>query len=271
MERLFFSSPSVGKRGEGSFPVPAGHCLESPPRWGAVAEGWDAKISRLRAVLQLEEKCASMAGPNLEFAGNSSNGRQKGGPSRLLEAIIATDNLYQAWKKVRNGSPLAGSDRVTPEMFGCRVKENLVRLQQQMEEGSYRPQPFLQFPGPSSPGRPPRPLQIPAVVDRLLATAALTQLAPIANRVFSDSSHGYRSGRSHRSAREVASILVRSGKSWVCHADIRDFFDSVGHARLAELLERFWEDDQVRILLMSWMRTPSWKGAALVPRQNGLP
>ena len=74
-----------------------------------------------------------------------------------------------------------------------------------------------------------RQLGIPTVVDRLLQQALNQVLSPIFDPNFSESSYGFRPGRSAHQAVRKAQAYVSSGKRWLVDIDLEKFFDRVNH------------------------------------------
>jgi hypothetical protein len=85
----------------------------------------------------------------------------------LLKAVLARDNMQQAWKRVRSNKGAAGVD-------GLSIDETAERLmmwewpsiREQLLQGTYRPQPVRRVTIPKPDGGE-RELGIPTVTDRL--------------------------------------------------------------------------------------------------------
>ncbi|MFP4453805.1 MAG: reverse transcriptase domain-containing protein, partial [Desulfobacterales bacterium] len=67
------------------------------------------------------------------------------------------------------------------------------------------------------------------MVDRLVQQAILQVLNPLIDPTFSESSFGFRPGRSAHDALEQASRHVAEGRSIVVDCDLEKFFDRVNH------------------------------------------
>ena len=85
---------------------------------------------------------------------------------------------------------------------------------QQLLEDRYQPQAVKRVDIPK-PGGGMRQLGIPTVVDRLIQQALHQVLSPIFEAGFSDSSYGFRPGRSAHQAVLKAREYVADGKRWV--------------------------------------------------------
>jgi RNA-directed DNA polymerase len=84
--------------------------------------------------------------------------------------------------------------------------------------------PGVQIP---KPGGGQRQLGIPTVVDRLVQQMILQVLEPIFDPTFSDSSYGFRPGRSPHMALEQARKYVnREGRRFLVDLDLEKFLDT---------------------------------------------
>jgi RNA-directed DNA polymerase len=72
-------------------------------------------------------------------------------------------------------------------------------------------------------------LGIPTVVDRLVQQMILQVLESILDPTFSDSSFGFRPGRSAHDALHQAREYVSSGRHIVLDLDLEKFFDRENH------------------------------------------
>jgi len=123
--------------------------------------------------------------------------------SELLEDVLTSDNLAQAWKRVKANKGAPGIDGVTIEDFPDHARAHWPAVRQQIKEGRYQPQAVRRVEIPKADGGK-RLLGIPTVMDRVIQQAIAQVLTPIFDPTFSESSFGFRPGRNaHQAIRQV--------------------------------------------------------------------
>ena len=110
---------------------------------------------------------------------------------------FTTEQLWEAWERVRENEGCAGCDGVTVAHFAQRAHSALPRLYERVNEGAYRPFPLLKIVVEKHPGSAAtRTLLVPTVADRVLQTAVARHLSRSFEEEFLECSYGYRPGRS---------------------------------------------------------------------------
>ncbi len=127
----------------------------------------------------------------------------------LLERIFSSENLQSAWKRVRSNKGAPGVDGTTIETFPDRFRPLWSNIRASLMAGTYQPKPVLRVEIPKPTGGT-RPLGIPTVLDRLIQQAMAQVLTPIFDPEFSESSFGFRPGRSaHRPCGRCKGLCVK--------------------------------------------------------------
>jgi RNA-directed DNA polymerase len=155
--------------------------------------------------------------------------------AKLFEEVYAMPRLMMAFKKVRSNGGSAGPDGMSIEDFEERLTEELEGIREELQSHRYEPQPVRRVSIPK-PNGGERHLGIPNVRDRVVQYSALLAITPYFEPQFSESSYGFRVGRSQRGAIEAAQQHVANGKEWVVDLDLEKFFDTVNHDRVIQLL-----------------------------------
>ncbi len=188
----------------------------------------------------------------------------------LLSAVLARENMQQAWKRVRANKGAAGID-------GLGIGETMERLvwewpaiRDQLLRGTYRPQPVRRVTIPKPDGGQ-RELGIPTVTDRLIQQALLQVLQPLLDPTFSQHSYGFRPGRSAHQAIQAAQAHVESGRRVVVDVDLEKFFDRVNHDILIDRLRKRVADGGVIRLVRAYLTSGIMDGGVVMERNEGTP
>jgi len=116
-----------------------------------------------------------------------------------------------------------------------------------------------------------RQLGIPTVVDRLIQQALHQVLQPVFDSDFSESSYGFRPGRSAHDAVRRAHLYVKAGRRWVVDIDLEKFFDRVNHDVLMSRVARKVKDKRVLRLIRRYLEAGILEGGVVSPRTEGTP
>lgn len=126
----------------------------------------------------------------------------------LMEVIVDPRNVERAWRQVRRNRGAPGPDGVTITEFEGWCVEHWPTVRRQLLDGTYRPSPVRRKTIPKD-GGGERQLGIPNVLDRLIQQAICQVLTPIFDPGFSESSFGFRPGRSAHGAAKQAQQIIR--------------------------------------------------------------
>ena len=146
-------------------------------------------------------------------------GKERGGASGLLEAILDRDNLNRAYKRVKSNHGAAGIDGMSVEEALPWLKEHREELLQSIRDGSYEPSPVRRKEIPKPDGGV-RKLGIPTVVDRVIQQGIAQKLQNIWEPQFSDSSYGYRPKRSGQQAIQKVKEYAEAGYRYAVSVDL---------------------------------------------------
>src|SRR6201988_134481 len=190
----------------------------------------------------------------------------------LIDKVYKRKNLEMAWEKVKENRGSGGADGQSLTAFEAQLGPLLARLQRELEEDTYQPQPVRQHPIPKrdKPGEY-RVLGVPTIYDRVCQQALLNRLEPIFEPVFADSSFGYRRGRSTKDALRKVCKEIQSGSEWIVDADLRDFFGSADHEKLLTLVAQRVADGRVLRLIKAMLKAGSYGKGQLFPSERGTP
>ena len=188
----------------------------------------------------------------------------------LLRAVLARENLQQAWKRVRANKGAAGVDGLDINQTTVRLRTEWPAIREQLLSGTYRPQPVRRVTIPKPDGGE-RELGIPTVTDRLIQQAMLQVLQPILDPTFSEHSYGFRPGRSAHQAVLAAQAYVQSGRRVVVDVDLEKFFDRVNHDILIDRVQKRIGDGGVIRLIRAYLNSGIMVGGVVQERVMGTP
>ena len=190
----------------------------------------------------------------------------------LIDKVYKRKNLEMAWERVKANRGSGGVDGETLETFEAQLSQQLDRLQRELKEDTYQPQPVRQHPIPKrdKPGEY-RLLGIPTIYDRICQQALLNRIEPIFEPIFDDASFGYRRGRSTKDALRKVWQEIQGGSEWIVDADLRDFFGSVVHEKLLTLVAQRVADGRVLRLIEAMLKAGSYGKGQLFPSERGTP
>ncbi|EJE3221914.1 group II intron reverse transcriptase/maturase [Salmonella enterica] len=188
----------------------------------------------------------------------------------LMEAICEPVNLRQALKRVKANKGAAGADGMSVSELPGHLKHNWPELKAQLLSGSYRPSPVRRVSIPK-PGGGERQLGIPTVVDRFIQQAMMQVLQAQWDASFSDSSYGFRPGRSAHQAVKQAQNDISSGYHWVVDLDLEKFFDRVNHDVLMSRIAKRVSDKRVLSLIRRFLNAGVMEAGLVKPAMEGMP
>ncbi|MGH9447330.1 MAG: reverse transcriptase domain-containing protein [Terriglobia bacterium] len=190
----------------------------------------------------------------------------------LIDKLYKRKNLEIAWERVQANRGSGGVDGQSLEAFGQQLGSEMNRLQTELTEDAYQPQPVrqVQIPKAGKPGEF-RKLGIPTIYDRVCQQALLNRLEPIFEPVFDDANFGYRRGRSTKDALRKVWKEIESGREWIVDADLKDFFGSVDHEKLLTLVAQRVADCRVLRLIKAMLKAGSYGKGRLFPTERGTP
>jgi RNA-directed DNA polymerase len=190
----------------------------------------------------------------------------------LIDKVYQRKNLERAWDRVQANRGCEGIDGQSIREFAEQVDQHLNRLGEELSTQSYQPKPVRQslIPKQGKPGEK-RMLGIPSVYDRVCQQALLNRLEPIFEPVFDEASFGYRRGRSTHDALRKVWKEIKDGREWLVDADRKDFFGSVDHDKLLELVAKRVADGRVLRLMEGMLKAESYGQGRLFPSERGTP
>jgi group II intron reverse transcriptase/maturase len=185
---------------------------------------------------------------------------------------IDLDLLLEAYGRTRKDGA-TGIDGQTAREYAEDLEENLRDLLTRAKSGTYRAPPVRRVHIPKADGRKTRPIGIPTFEDKVLQRAVAMVLEVVYEQDFRDCSYGFRPGRrsAHQALEELWKRLMGVGGGWVLELDIEDFFGSLDHRRLREILSQRVQDGVLLRLIGKWLRAGVLEEGRLTHPETGTP
>ena len=187
-----------------------------------------------------------------------------------MEEVLARENMTRALARVKENKGAAGVDGMTVEELVPYLKTEWPRIRKELLEAQYKPKPVRRVIIPKADGGK-RPLGIPIVLDRLIQQAVHQVISPVFDKNFSNSSYGYRPGKSAQQAVEQARQYVAEGRRWVVDMDIEKFFDRVNHDILMSRVERKVKDVRILKLIRRYLQAGIMEDGLIKASVEGTP
>jgi RNA-directed DNA polymerase len=189
--------------------------------------------------------------------------------ARLMEKIVEPSNLNRAYKRVKANKGAAGVDGMTVDEMSAFIAKHKEEMIRSLLNGNYRPKPVkeVEIPKPGK-TKETRKLGIPCVIDRVIQQAIVQVIQPIYEREFSDSSYGFRPGRSAHQAVKRAQGYVQSGHRIVVDIDLEKFFDRVNHDRLMSTLAKRIKDKALLKIIRAFLNAGIMKQGVCIERTD---
>jgi len=196
--------------------------------------------------------------------------RERALTTHLMEEVTHRRNLWLARERVVSNKGAPGVDGLTVLELGDWLDEHQDVLIVSLLDGSFEPTLVRgkQIPKPQG---GIRQLGIPTVVDRFVQQAIMQVLERLLDPTFSDSSYGFRRGRSAHDALHQASEYVADGRTTAVDMDLEKFFDRVNHDILMSRLARRVEDKRLLRIIRRFLEAGMMQDGVCIPRDEGAP
>jgi len=159
----------------------------------------------------------------------------------LYSQVWAFENLYLAYRKARKGK----RGREPAATFEFDLESNLLQLQDELRTKTYRPGLYTSF-YIHEPKR--RLISAAPFRDRVVHHALCNVIEPLFERRFISDSYANRVGKGTHRALDRCQEFARRHR-YVLQCDIKQFFPSIDHAVLREVLARVITDPDVMWLV----------------------
>jgi group II intron reverse transcriptase/maturase len=209
----------------------------------------------------------------------SSTGAQSADPAEtdggdgvgdLLAVLVSSDNLNEAFLKVKRNRGAAGIDGMTVEEALPYLKEHKEEIVAQIIKGRYKPSPVRRVEIPKPDGGV-RLLGVPTVVDRVVQQALVQVLTPVFEPTFSNYSYGFRPGRSAHQAVLKAKEYYEQGYTQAVDIDLAKYFDTVNHDILMNRVMEHVKERPIIRLVRAFLKSGVMAEGIVSATEKGTP
>lgn len=188
----------------------------------------------------------------------------------MMDRVLSRENLIHALRRVERNKGSHGVDGMPVQNLRRHVMEHWFNLREEIQEGTYQPQPVRRVEIPKSSGGK-RKLGIPTVIDRFIQQAIAQILTQEYDPTFSQHSYGFRPNRRGHDAVRKARKYISQGYRWVVDMDLEKFFDKVNHDRLMRTLSRRIKDPNMLRLIRRYLQAGIMEDGLVRPNTEGAP
>jgi RNA-directed DNA polymerase len=190
--------------------------------------------------------------------------------NRLMEEVCERENLKEALRRVKANKGSAGVDGMTVGGITDYLKQHWPAIRERLLAGTYEPKPVRRVEIPKPDGGV-RKLGIPTVLDRLIQQAVMQVLQRQWAPTFSESSYGFRPGRSARQAVAQTQKHIAEGHGWCVDFDLEKFFDRVNHDKLMGQIAKRVQDKRLLKLIRAFLNAGVMENGLVSPSVEGTP
>ena len=172
-----------------------------------------------------------------------------------------------------DGRKAVGIDGIDKAHYGENLADNLKDLVARMKRMAYKPSPVRQvlIPKEGKPGAT-RPLGIGNFEDKLVQKMMQKILESIYEPRFLDCSFGFRPGRGcHDAIRSLSQHLYRCDVQTVLDVDLANFFGTIDHSLLIDMLEEKVNDQRLIRYLIRMFKAGVLADGDLTVSKEGVP
>ena len=160
----------------------------------------------------------------------------------LWPQVVAFENLYDAFKQAARGK----RSKASVASFEYHLENNLLTLQYELKSGNYQPGRYTSF-RIHEPKR--RLISAAPFRDRVVHHALCNVIEPIFERKFIYNSYANRVGKGTHRALDRCTQYMRRHR-YLLPIDVRQFFPSIDHAILLQMLGDTLHDEAVMGLIV---------------------
>lgn len=182
------------------------------------------------------------------------------------------ESLLKCYQKL-DKKKAVGLDKVTKDQYGKHLIENLKHLLERMKRMAYRPGNIREvlIEKADKPGAY-RPLGISNFEDKIIQMQTAKILESIYDPIFSNSSYGFRPGKScHDAIRDLTHYLFENETEVIIDIDMANFFGTIDHGILEDFMRMKIKDPKFMRYIIRMFKAGILSGNEFKITEEGVP
>lgn len=182
-------------------------------------------------------------------------------------SIFSTASLHEALKLIKSKG--SGLDKESLSFFKKNAKREIEALYKELMVGTYAPQPIEKI-AIAKDKTEKRPIALSSVRDKVVQRALVNAIEPYFDKIMSNKSYGYRPNKSVLKAINRCRDFINRGMFWVYKTDIDNFFETINHDTLLNLLGQHIQDKQIIRLISLYLNNGGFKYQEYIEHDKGV-
>lgn len=185
-----------------------------------------------------------------------------------LEHIFTKENFKNAFSEISSKSN--GLDDISYAEFKSDFSKNIDGLIDFILKGTFTPEPLKKIEIDKDGSDEKRPIALSAIKDKLTQRVLYMALNGYFDEIFSDKSYAYRPDKSTLKAINRVTQFLNEKNFIVVKTDIDNFFESIDHDILLEILSNHISDKRIIRLISLFMQTGGFKNFNYADHDQGV-
>jgi len=182
-------------------------------------------------------------------------------------SIFSIQSLSDSLQMIKSKS--SGLDREVLQDFKSKAQSNIEKLHQELMSGSYAPQPIKKISIPKN-KKEFRPIAIASIRDKVVQKSLVNAINPYFDKIMSNKSYGYRPNKSPLKAIGRCRDFINRGKFWVYKTDIDNFFETINHDTLLNILDGHIADKNIIRLISLYLQNGGFQRTNYIEHLEGV-
>jgi group II intron reverse transcriptase/maturase/CRISPR-associated endonuclease Cas1 len=182
-------------------------------------------------------------------------------------SIFSKVSLEEALTLIKSKG--SGLDKEALLAFKKDAKRNLDALYEELQGGLYAPVPIKKI-AIAKNRTEFRPIALSSVRDKVVQRALVNAIEPYFDKLMSNKSYGYRRDKSPLKAVGRCTDFINRGHFWVYKTDIANYFETINHDKLLNILNKHIEDKKIVRLISLYLQNGGFKNANYIEHDEGV-